>query len=47
MICTPKVGQTFGGAYFYGNDKKISDKVLAGVQNICYNGYAREPFRIL
>lgn len=47
VICTPKVGQTFGGAYFYGNDKKISDKVLAGVQNICYNGYAREPFRIL
>ena len=22
VICTPKVGQTFGGAYFYGKKRK-------------------------
>ena len=22
LICTPKVGQTFGGAYFYGKKRK-------------------------
>ena len=27
MICTPKVGQTFGGAYFYGKKRKQAEKV--------------------
>ena len=31
LICTPKVGQTFGGAYFHVKRKKISNKVLARV----------------
>ena len=22
LLCTPKVGQTFGGAYFYGKKRK-------------------------
>ena len=27
MICTPKVGQTLGGAYFYGKKRKQAEKV--------------------
>ena len=27
MLCTPKVGQTFGGAYFYGKKRKQAEKV--------------------
>ena len=27
MICTPKVGQTFGGAYFYGKKRKQAGKI--------------------
>ena len=46
LICTPKVRQTFGGAYFYEKKEGMEHKILARIQNICYNGYAREPFRI-
>ncbi len=46
MICTPKVGRTFGGAYFYVKEKEIQHKVLASVQDICYNGYARKSSRV-
>ena len=41
MICTPKVRQTFGGVYFYERKEKKKQKILARIQNICYNGYAR------
>ena len=41
MICTPKVRQTFGGAYFYGKKGTNIQKVLARVQIICYTRYAR------
>ena len=27
LICTPKVGQTFGGAYFHGKKRKQAEKV--------------------
>ena len=27
VICTPKVGQTLGGAYFYGKKRKQAEKV--------------------
>ena len=40
MICTPKVRQTFGGAYFYEEERKKEQKILARIQNICYNGHA-------
>ena len=43
--CTPKVRQTLGGAFNYAKEE-TQHKILAGVQDICYNGYAREPFRI-
>ena len=46
MICTPKVRQTFGGAYFYEKKEGMEHKILARIQNICYNGYARTPFRL-
>ena len=29
MICTPKVRQTFGGAYFYGKKRTNLQKILA------------------
>ena len=47
MICTPKVRQTLGGAYFYGKKRSPIQKVLAKIQNNCYNGYASEPFELL
>ncbi len=28
MICTPKVRQTFGGAYFYGKERNTTEKVF-------------------
>jgi hypothetical protein len=31
MICTPKVRQTFGGAYFYEKKRKKEQKILAGI----------------
>ena len=40
LICTPKVRQTFGGAYFYEKKEGMEYKILARIQNICYNGYA-------
>ena len=43
--CTPKVRQTLGGAFYYAKEE-TQHKILARVQDICYNGYAREPFRI-
>ena len=43
--CTPKVRQTLGGAFNYAKEE-TQHKILAGIQDICYNGYAREPFRI-
>ena len=46
MICTPKVGQTLGGAYFYVKRKKISNKILVRIQDSCYNGYARKPHEL-
>ena len=39
MICTPKVRQIFGGAYFYERKEKNEQKILARIQNNCYNGY--------
>ena len=45
--CTPKVRQTLGGAYFYGKKRSPIQKVLAKIQNNCYNGYARESFELL
>ena len=41
MICTPKVRQTLGGAYFYGKKGTNIQKILARVQIICYTRYAR------
>ena len=41
MICTPKVGQIFGGAYFYERTKKNKQKILAKIQIICYTVYAK------
>lgn len=32
--------------YFYGKEEKNQCKVLARIQNICYNGYAQKPFRL-
>ena len=46
VICTPKVGQTLGGAYFYVKRKKISNKILVRIQDSCYNGYARKPHEL-
>lgn len=46
VICTPKVRQTFGGVYFYERKEKKKQKILARIQNICYNGYAQKPFRL-
>ena len=46
MICTPKVRQTFGGAYFYGKERNATAKVLDRIQNKCYNGYARQPYEL-
>ena len=46
MICTPKVRQTFGGAYFYGKKRTNIQKILARVQIICYTRYAKQQFRI-
>ena len=34
MICTPKVGQTFGGAYFMAKKRKQTENV--GLSNIYY-----------
>ena len=31
MICTPKVRQTFGGAYFYERKEKNEQKILARI----------------
>ena len=45
LKCTPKVRQTLGGAFNYAKEE-TQHKILARVQDICYNGYAREPFRI-
>ena len=39
MICTPKVRQTFGGAFFDERNKEKEEKILARIQNNCYNGY--------
>ena len=44
MICTPKVRQTFGGAYFYEKERNKEQKILARIQNICYTRYARTSF---
>ena len=41
MLCTPKVRQTFGGAYFYERKEKNEQKILARIQNICYTVYAK------
>ena len=46
VICTPKVRQTFGGVYFYERKEKKKQKILARIQNICYNGYARTSFKL-
>ena len=46
MICTPKVRQTIGGVYFYEKKRKKEQKILARIQNICYNGYARTSFEL-
>ena len=46
LICTPKVRQTFGGVYFYERKEKKKQKILARIQNICYNGYARTSFEL-
>ena len=43
MKCTPKVRQTLGGAFNYAKEE-TQHKILARVQDICYNGYARKPF---
>ena len=47
MICTPKVRQTFGGAYFYGKKRTTIQKILARIQNICYTRYARKSIKLL
>ena len=46
MICTPKVRQTFGGAYFYEKERNKEQKILARIQNICYTRYARTSFEL-
>ena len=46
LICTPKVRQTIGGVYFYEKKRKKEQKILARIQNICYNGYARTSFEL-
>ena len=51
VICTPKVGQTLGGAYFYGKkgnkQKKYSAKfkihILLQKQDLAYRVYRRAP----
>lgn len=43
LKCTPKVRQTLGGAFYYAKEE-TQHKILAGIQDICYNGYARKPF---
>ncbi len=30
MICAPKVGQTFGGVYFYGKKKEMRSRKDCG-----------------
>ena len=39
LICTPKVRQTFGGAFFHERNREKEEKILARIQNNCYNGY--------
>ena len=46
MIYTPKVRQTFGGAYFYEKKEGMEHKILARIQNICYTRYARKQFKL-
>jgi len=46
MKCTPKVRQTLGGAYFYEKERTKEENLLARIQNRCYNGYARKPFKL-
>lgn len=41
VICTPKVRQTFGGAYFYEKKEGMEHKILARIKNICYTRYAK------
>ena len=46
MISNPKVRQTLGGVYLKEKKKKNKQKILARIQNICYNGYARTSFEL-
>ena len=41
-----KVRQTIGGVYFYEKKRKKEQIILARIQNICYNGYARTSFEL-